>query len=89
MQARPTKNVETDVVGDKIGRIHLGKQDLGDLQTRKMKGLKRGRDTDVEDEEDPEADDLTMVSDEEDGEEEVAEDGDSGDEADPKRQKLA
>ncbi|SLM40706.1 Brix domain [Lasallia pustulata] len=88
-EARPKKNVETDIVGDKIGRIHLGRQDLGDLQTRKMKGLKRGRDADVEDEEDPEADDLTMVSDEEDDEEEVLDDGDSDDEADPKRQKLA
>lgn len=38
------------MVGDKIGRIHLGRQDLNELQTRKMKGLKRGRDTDVEDE---------------------------------------
>ena len=27
-----------------MGRIHLGKQDLSDLQTRKMKGLKRARD---------------------------------------------
>ena len=76
-------------MGDKIGRIHLGRQDLGDLQTRKMKGLKRGRDEDVEDEEDLEADDLTMVSDEEDDEEEVVGDGDSDDEADPKRQRLA
>lgn len=38
------KNVSMDVMGDKIGRIHLGRQDLGDLQTRKMKGLKRSRD---------------------------------------------
>lgn len=30
-----------------MGRIHLGKQDFSDLQTRKMKGLKRGRDGDV------------------------------------------
>lgn len=44
LQARPKKNVDTDVVGDKIGRIHLGKQDLSELQTRKMKGLKRSRD---------------------------------------------
>lgn len=43
MQAKVKKNVETDLVGDKIGRIHLGKQDLTELQTRKMKGLKRGR----------------------------------------------
>ena len=42
--------METDTVGDKIGRIHLGRQDLSELQTRKMKGLKRGRDM-VEDQE--------------------------------------
>lgn len=46
-------------MGDKVGRIHLGKQNLGELQTRKMKGLKRGRDTDGEEEE-AEADDLSM-----------------------------
>jgi len=43
-QERPKKNISTDIVGDKIGRIHLGKQDLKELQTRKMKGLKRSRD---------------------------------------------
>ncbi len=43
-QERPKKNVQTDIVGDKVGRIHLGKQDLKELQTRKMKGLKRSRD---------------------------------------------
>ena len=41
-EARTKKNIETDLVGDKIGRVHLGRQDLGTLQTRKMKGLKRG-----------------------------------------------
>ena len=49
-EAKPTKNVDTDVVGDKVGRIHMGKQDLATLQTRKMKGLKRSRDV-AEDEE--------------------------------------
>lgn len=44
--ARTKKNVETDFVGDKLGRVHLGKQDLAELQTRKMKGLKRSRDED-------------------------------------------
>lgn len=48
-EARTRKNIETDLVGDKIGRVHLGKQDLGTLQTRKMKGLKRSRDLDDED----------------------------------------
>ena len=52
VQMKRKKNVETDIVGDKIGRIHLGKQDLSELQTRKMKGLKRGRETDIEEDED-------------------------------------
>ncbi|KAK0511013.1 hypothetical protein JMJ35_006565 [Cladonia borealis] len=47
-EGKVKKNVETDRVGDQIGRIHLGRQDLGELQSRKMKGLKRGRDEEVE-----------------------------------------
>lgn len=35
------KNVAMDTMGDKVGRVHLSRQDLGQLQTRKMKGLKR------------------------------------------------
>ncbi|GAC95608.1 likely nucleolar ribosomal biogenesis factor [Pseudozyma hubeiensis SY62] len=35
------KNIETDDMGDTVGRIHVGKQDLNGLQTRKMKGLKK------------------------------------------------
>jgi len=42
------KNKEVDDMGDLRGRIHVGKQDLNKLQTRKMKGLKGG---DVETEE--------------------------------------
>ncbi|KAI0328072.1 Brix-domain-containing protein [Cubamyces sp. BRFM 1775] len=38
------KNLEVDEMGDLRGRIHVGKQDLSKLQTRKMKGLKSGRD---------------------------------------------
>lgn len=56
-QERPKKNIQTDIVGDKMGRIHLGKQDLKDLQTRKMKGLKRSRDV-VDDEDALEDDDV-------------------------------
>ncbi|KAI7376056.1 hypothetical protein KC336_g19883, partial [Hortaea werneckii] len=37
------------IIGDKVGRIHLGKQNLGQLQTRKMKGLKRSRDVESDD----------------------------------------
>lgn len=49
LEERTKKNVTTDAMGDKLGRIHLGRQDLGELQTRKMKGLKRSRDV-VDDE---------------------------------------
>jgi ribosome production factor 2 len=62
-QERPKKNIQTDIVGDKIGRIHLGKQDLKDLQTRKMKGLKRSRDV-VDDAEDAMEDDDVISDDE-------------------------
>lgn len=44
------KNIELSSMGDKLGRIHLGKQDLKELQTRKMKGLKRSRAEEEEDE---------------------------------------
>jgi ribosome production factor 2 len=43
-EERTKKNIKTDIMGDKIGRIHTGKLDLSELQTRKMKGLKRERD---------------------------------------------
>ncbi|KAK0731557.1 Brix domain-containing protein [Lasiosphaeris hirsuta] len=43
-EERTKKNISTDLMGDKIGRIHTGKLDLSELQTRKMKGLKRDRD---------------------------------------------
>ncbi|KAL2022779.1 hypothetical protein VTK56DRAFT_4595 [Thermocarpiscus australiensis] len=50
-EERTKKNISTDVMGDKIGRIHMGKLDLSKLQTRKMKGLKRERDQDSGDDE--------------------------------------
>lgn len=50
LEERPKKNVTTDAMGDKLGRVHLGKQDLGELQLRKMKGLKRSRKGDDDDE---------------------------------------
>jgi ribosome production factor 2 len=36
------KNMEVDEMGDLRGQVHVMKQDLGRLQTRKMKGLKGG-----------------------------------------------
>ena len=38
------KNLDVDEMGDLRGRVHVGKQDLLKLQTRKMKGLKAGLD---------------------------------------------
>ncbi|KAF2397568.1 Brix domain-containing protein-like protein [Trichodelitschia bisporula] len=43
LEPKTKKNIDMDSMGDKIGKIHVGKQDLSTLQTRKMKGLKRGR----------------------------------------------
>lgn len=42
-EPRTKKNIDTDIMGDKTGKIHVGKQDFNNLQTRKMKGLKRSR----------------------------------------------
>jgi len=38
-----SKNWDTDEMGDKVGRLHVGNQDLSKLQSRKMKGLKRDK----------------------------------------------
>ncbi|KAJ2297172.1 rRNA-binding ribosome biosynthesis protein rpf2, partial [Coemansia sp. RSA 2705] len=35
------KNVTRDGLGDKYGRVHLGKQDINKIQTRKVKALKK------------------------------------------------
>eukprot|EP00045_Choanoeca_perplexa_P000652 m.15349 g.15349 ORF g.15349 m.15349 type:complete len:299 (-) comp10449_c0_seq1:70-966(-) len=42
-QLRPKKkkNIEYNDLGDKLGRVHMDRQDFGQLQTRKMKALKR------------------------------------------------
>ncbi|KAL1967148.1 hypothetical protein VTN77DRAFT_3439 [Rasamsonia byssochlamydoides] len=48
-EAKTKKNIGMDAIGDKIGRVHLGKQDLSKLQTRKMKGLKRRAGVDSDD----------------------------------------
>lgn len=50
-QTKAKKNISMDIIGDKIGRIHTGKQHLDKLQSRKMKGLKK-RDVDDMDEDD-------------------------------------
>ena len=43
------KNIDIDIMCDKVVRGHLGRQDLKTLQTWKMKGLKGRRDDDDDD----------------------------------------
>lgn len=65
-EIRPKKNIGMDSIGDKIGRVHLAKQDLGGLQTRKMKGLKRRAGFESDEEEgDAEMMDVDEVSEDE------------------------
>jgi ribosome production factor 2 len=71
---RTKKNIDTDAMGDKVGRVHPGKQDFNTLQSRKMKGLKRSRDQEVEDAPTAVADDSA--------------DADSDDEATPKKARV-
>ncbi|OQD76962.1 hypothetical protein PENDEC_c003G01193 [Penicillium decumbens] len=59
------KNIGMDSIGDKVGRVHLGKQDLKGLQTRKMKGLKRR--AGGESDEEPDAMEVDEVSDDDEG----------------------
>ena len=42
------KNVSVNDYGEKVGRLWVDKQDMGKLQTRKMKGLKKRRIDDAE-----------------------------------------
>lgn len=64
-EERTKKNISMDAIGDKVGRVHLGKQDLGGLQTRKMMGLKRRAGIDSDDEGDADMMDVDEVSDDE------------------------
>ncbi|KAL4752604.1 hypothetical protein BDW72DRAFT_60190 [Aspergillus terricola var. indicus] len=59
------KNIGIDLIGDKVGRVHLAKQDLGGLQTRKMKGLKRRAGVESDDEGDADMMDVDEVSEDE------------------------
>lgn len=41
IQGKKIKSVRRDNFGSKLGRLHMTKQDVNSLQTRKMKGLKK------------------------------------------------
>lgn len=40
-QAKKKKNISHDAFGTTFGRVHMQKQDLSKLRTRKMKGLRK------------------------------------------------
>jgi ribosome production factor 2 len=68
------KNIDTDDMGDMVGQVHLGKQDLDKLQVRKMKGLKAGVPVPEQilgDEDDDDDDDEEDYSDDQDDDEEL------------------
>jgi ribosome production factor 2 len=52
-QPKRVKNIARDVFGEKVGRLHVEKQDLDKIQTRKVKALKKRKrgDDDANDEE--------------------------------------
>lgn len=53
---RTEKNVEYDGAGDFVARVHVGKQDLDKLQTRKVKALRKSKQWDVQSASDEEED---------------------------------
>lgn len=63
------KNIETDDMGDTVGRIHVGKQDLSALQTRKMKGLKKHLDPNASSGDEDDDEDMESYEEDDDDEE--------------------
>ena len=41
LKPTPKKNISTDGLGNTHGRIHLGKQEINKIQTRKVRALKK------------------------------------------------
>ncbi|CAJ0930078.1 unnamed protein product, partial [Mesorhabditis belari] len=41
LQQKPRKNTSQDVFGNKLARVHIGKQDVAEIQLRKVKALKK------------------------------------------------
>lgn len=48
LKRKREKNISYTALGERTGRLHMEHQDLDSIQTRKMKGLKAGRDALVE-----------------------------------------
>lgn len=61
LQAKKKKNISHNVFGTKFGRVHMQKQDLAKLQTRKMKGLRKRRGDVVAEDQDAQAPKVVKV----------------------------
>lgn len=61
LQPKKKKNVSHDAFGTKFGRVHMQKQDLSKLQTRKMKGLRKRKGEVVAEEQDGQAPKVAKV----------------------------
>ena len=44
---KKVKNISRDTIGDQFGRVHVGKQQIDKIQTRKVKALKSNRDKEL------------------------------------------
>jgi len=49
LKPKKVKNVTRDVFGSTLARVHVGRQNVHDLQTRKMKGLRRSKQQETQD----------------------------------------
>jgi len=58
LKAKKVKNVTRDVFGSTLARVHVGRQDVHSLQTRKMKGLRRSKEQDTQDTQDAQDDQM-------------------------------
>ncbi len=47
LKPKKVKNIEHTPLGDAMGRIHMEKQDIAKIQTRKIKGLKKRKSEDA------------------------------------------
>ncbi|EGB08018.1 hypothetical protein AURANDRAFT_26879 [Aureococcus anophagefferens] len=58
LKPKKKKNIKTTDLGDTVGRIHLGKQNTAEIQTRKVKALKQRHDDDDDGDDDDDDDDM-------------------------------
>lgn len=70
LKQRKVKNESINAMGDKVGRIHVGRQDLDAMKVRRVKALRKGKDEEGEEGEEGGAESPVDSADEYDDEEE-------------------